>query len=172
MLWQPLKKMFETWKTGAYMRQVGRQKSSSFRVTWLSTGSLCRKKEGPCFAIGFYSLCSSYFSIDHEYEVIGNFRHLDDEFHVSVISDIVSLDTGKWHGSCPSRRVLLLAKTNAEEVNTRIFMHVRKTEWHKQQMLTWEKGRQKGWTLTKKVLVGWKKNCSTTVPSPLTTRHL
>ena len=41
--------------------------------------------------------------------------------------------------------------------NTRIFMHARKTEWHKQQMLTWEKGRQLGWTLTKKVLVGLKK---------------
>ena len=36
-------------------------------------------------------------------------------------------------------------------------MHAQKTDWHKQQMLTWEKGRQLGWTLTKKVLVGFKK---------------
>ena len=35
--------------------------------------------------------------------------------------------------------------------DTRIFMHARKTDWHKQQMLTWKKGRQLGWTLTKKV---------------------
>ena len=52
---------------------------------------------------------------------------------------------------CPQERTgQIMLKRN----NTRIFMHVQKTEWHKQQMLTWEKGRQLGWTWKKKVLVG------------------
>ena len=58
--------------------------------------------------------------------------------------------------SCPSLQEStgqIMLKLN----NTRIFMRARKIEWHKQQMLTWEKGRQLGWTLTKKVLVGEKK---------------
>ena len=59
--------------------------------------------------------------------------------------------------SCPSLQEStgqIMLKLN----NTGIFMHALKTEWHKKcYLLNVGKDQQLGWTVTKKVLVGWKK---------------